>query len=134
MERRPHLVHLSGALELRRGSRQRRSTCKAAQPDRMHRAVLLEQHPAGLYLSKFAVGQEARGEGVAMDLWREVCRNHDALFWRSNVANPFNAWYDKQADGHHISGQWQIFWRGVSAEAISGIIEYCCSREEDFAK
>ena len=48
-------------------------------------AVLLEEHPAGLYLSKFAVGREARGEGVAMELWREVCRNHEALFWRSNV-------------------------------------------------
>ncbi len=96
-------------------------------------AVLLEQHPAGLYLSKFAVGQEARGEGVAMDLWREVCRNHEALFWRSNVANPFNSWYRNQADGYHVSGPWQIFWRGVPAEAISGIIEYCCDRAEDFA-
>lgn len=95
-------------------------------------AVLLEQHPSGLYLSKFAVGREARGEGVALDLWREVCRNHDALFWRSNIANPFNSWYHKQADGYHISGKWQVFWRGVSAEAISNIIEYCCEREEDF--
>ena len=96
-------------------------------------AVLLEEHPAGLYLSKFAVGQEARGEGVALELWREVCRNHDALFWRSNVSNPFNSWYDKQADGHHIEGKWQVFWRGVSAEAISDIIKYCHARAEDFA-
>ena len=97
-------------------------------------AVLLEQHAAGLYLSKFAVGREARGEGVAMDLWREVCGNHRALFWRSNVANPFNSWYHKQADGYHVCGKWQVFWRGVPAEAISGIIEYCSTREEDFEK
>jgi len=96
-------------------------------------AVLLEQQPDGLYLSKFAVGREARGEGVAMELWREVSRNHDALFWRSNVANPFNTWYHNQADGYHAIGKWQIFWRGVSANAISGIIEYCCSRDEDFS-
>lgn len=96
-------------------------------------AVLLEKHPAGLYLSKFAVGREARGEGLAMELWREVCNNHDALFWRSNVANPFNSWYHQQADGHHLSGKWQIFWRGVSTDAISGIIDYCCTRDEDFA-
>ncbi len=95
-------------------------------------AVLLEEHPAGVYLSKFAVGREARGEGVAMELWREVCGNHDALFWRSNVANPFNSWYDKQADGHHTSGKWQIFWRGVSDASISEIIGYCCTRSEDF--
>ncbi len=97
-------------------------------------AVLLEEHPAGHYLSKFAVGQEARGEGVAMELWREVCRKHDALFWRSNAANPFNSWYDKQADGHHCCGKWQIFWRGVPADSISEIIGYCCARDEDFLK
>lgn len=95
-------------------------------------AVLLEDHPAGSYLSKFAVGREARGEGVAMELWREVCRNHNALFWRSSVANPFNSWYRNQADGHHISGKWQIFWRGVSDASISEIIGYCCTRSEDF--
>lgn len=96
-------------------------------------AVLLEKHLAGLYLSKFAVGQEARGEGIAVDLWREVCANHGALFWRSNAANPFNSWYHNQADGHHAVGKWQIFWRGVSADAISDIIGFCCSRDEDFA-
>jgi len=95
-------------------------------------AVLLEEHPKGLYLSKFAVGQEARGEGVAVELWREVCRNHRALFWRSNVINPFNSWYHKQADGHHRSGKWQVFWRGISVDAISDIIEYACERPEDF--
>lgn len=95
-------------------------------------AVLLEEHTAGMYLSKFAVGREARGEGVAMELWREVCRHHNALFWRSNTANPFNSWYDKQADGHHVSGKWQIFWRGVPSASISEIISYCCRRNEDF--
>lgn len=95
-------------------------------------AVLLEKHPAGLYLSKFAVGREARGEGLALELWREVCENHPALFWRSNVSNPFNSWYHQQADGHHLAGKWQIFWRGVSTGTISDIIDYCCSRDEDF--
>lgn len=95
-------------------------------------AVLLEEHPAGLYLSKFAVGREARGEGVALELWREVCRNHGALFWRSNVSNPFNSWYHKQADGHHAAGKWQVFWRGVSADDISTIIGFCVDRSEDF--
>lgn len=96
-------------------------------------AVLLEQHPAGLYLSKFAVGREARGEGLALELWREVCQNHEALFWRSNVSNPFNSWYRNQADGYHVSGKWQIFWRGISINSISEIIAYCCARDEDFS-
>ncbi len=95
-------------------------------------AVLLEEHPAGLYLSKFAVGKEARGEGLALELWREVHQNHEALFWRSNEHNPFNSWYHKQSDGHHHADKWQIFWRGVSTAEISCIIEYCCARSEDF--
>ncbi len=95
-------------------------------------AVLLEEHPAGLYLSKFAVGREARGEGLALELWRAVCENHNAFFWRSSISNRFNSWYSKQADGYHISGKWQIFWRGVSIDAISGIIGFCCERTEDF--
>ena len=97
-------------------------------------AVLLERHEAGLYLSKFAVGKEARGEGLAMELWGEVCANHSSLFWRSNAANPFNSWYHQRADGHHRSGKWQIYWRGVSPSVISGIIDYCCTRDEDFEK
>jgi len=97
-------------------------------------ALLLEPHPAGRYLSKFAVGRQARGEGVAMELWREVCKVYDCFFWRSSISNPFNQWYDKQADGRHTAGKWQVFWRGVKTDDISDIIEYCCSRDEDFKK
>jgi hypothetical protein len=96
-------------------------------------SVLFEEHDDGLYLSKFAVGREARGEGLALELWRDVCKNHDSLFWRSNVSNRFNSWYSKQADGYHISGKWQTFWRGISAERISECIAFCCERGEDFS-
>ena len=95
-------------------------------------AVLLEEHAEGQYLSKFAVGREARGEGLALELWREVCRHHEALFWRSAASNRFNSWYHRQAEGHHATGKWQIFWRGVPGAAISGIVNYCTQREEDF--
>jgi acetylglutamate synthase len=96
-------------------------------------AVLLERHEAGLYLSKFAVGREARGEGLALELWQKVSESHASIFWRSNASNPFNSWYQQQADGQHRSGKWQIFWRGILIENISGVIEFCCIRDEDFA-
>lgn len=95
-------------------------------------AVLLEEHAEGHYLSKFAVGHEARGEGLALELWREVCRHHGSLFWRSAAGNRFNSWYHRQAEGHHVAGKWQVFWRGVPGAAISGIVKYCTTREEDF--
>ena len=95
-------------------------------------AVLLEDTPAGLYLSKFAVDRTARGEGLALELWREVCKNHPAFFWRSARTNSFNSWYQKQADGQFASEKWMIFWRGISAEHISPLIHYALHRPEDF--
>jgi len=95
-------------------------------------AVLLEDQPAGLYLSKFAVGPEARGEGLAQELWDEVCKNHPAFFWRSRKGNSVNQWYDRHADGRHIAGDWVIFWRGVKAEQLSDVIAFCHTRESDF--
>jgi hypothetical protein len=95
-------------------------------------AALLEQQPEGLYLSKFAVGPEARGEGLAQELWDEVCKNHSAFFWRSRKGNPVNQWYDRHADGRHTTGDWIVFWRGMDAAAIPGLIAFCVFRPADF--
>jgi hypothetical protein len=95
-------------------------------------AALLEKHPAGLYLSKFAVGPEARGEGLAQELWDEVCKNHSAFFWRSRKGNPVNQWYDRYADGRHTTGDWIVFWRGMDAASIPGVIAFCVFRPADF--
>ncbi|MCC7300958.1 MAG: hypothetical protein IT583_07750 [Verrucomicrobia bacterium] len=95
-------------------------------------AALLEEQPEGLYLSKFAVGPEARGEGLAQELWEEVCKNHAAFFWRSRKNNPINQWYDRHADGRHTAGDWIVFWRGMDAAAIPGLIAFCQARSADF--
>jgi hypothetical protein len=97
-------------------------------------AALLEQQPEGLYLSKFAVGSEARGEGLAQELWDEVCKNHPAFFWRSRKGNSINQWYDRQADGRHSTGDWVVFWRGIDAAAIPGLIAFCVFRPADFVQ
>ena len=95
-------------------------------------AALLEEHPEGLYLSKFAVGPEARGEGLAQDLWAEVCEKHSAFFWRSRIGNPVNQWYDRQADGYYTTDDWMVFWRGMSADALPDLIAFCEARAPDF--
>jgi ribosomal protein S18 acetylase RimI-like enzyme len=96
-------------------------------------AALLEPHADAMYLSKFAVDEAARGEGLAIELWRAVTRNHKALFWRSRVRNPINHWYEKQADGHHRTGEWRIFWRGVRPDDIPSLIAFALNQEEDFS-
>ncbi len=130
-------ARLTSLLETSFGKKLRNSACldnvTQAYLERNYRgAVLLEEHAEGYYLSKFAVGREARGEGLALELWREVCRHHGAFFWRSAASNRFNSWYYRQADGHHAIGKWQVFWRGVPGSAISDIVGYCTAREEDF--
>ena len=100
---------------------------------RYHGAALLEPHGEIMYLSKFAVQAEARGEGLAQELWRSIARQHKAIFWRSRSQNPVNHWYDKLADGYHREGEWNIFWRGVAPEQLPDIIAFALGQGEDFA-
>jgi NAT, N-acetyltransferase, of N-acetylglutamate synthase len=96
-------------------------------------AILIEETPQGAYLSKFAVDTQARGVGVAQELWERAVRRHPALYWRSRVSNSINRWYARLADGLQRVAPWMIFWRGVRPEQIPDIIAACRSRSEDFA-
>jgi len=96
-------------------------------------AALLERHPAGRYLSKFSVSAQARGEGLANELWEEIVKNPDPLFWRARPGNPINAWYERQATGWQDTPGWRIFWRGADWERIPDLIRYALARPDDFA-
>lgn len=88
---------------------------------------------AGLpYLSKFWVSNEARGEGIANDIWQEVTENIPEFFWRSKKLNPFNHWYMKVCDGMQVSGAWRVFWSGLSAPEIPSAILAASSAPVDF--
>ncbi|PHR60257.1 MAG: acetylglutamate kinase [Robiginitomaculum sp.] len=65
-----------------------------------------------LYLDKFAVLEEARGEGLGAAVWTRLLQEAPCLFWRSRVGNPINPFYFQEADGNCKIGQWQVFWRG----------------------
>lgn len=95
-------------------------------------AAILEPFGPLMYLSKFAVQAEARGDGLAQELWRAVTADHCAMFWRSSLRNPINQWYDRQADGCHRSGRWTIYWRGIAAAQIPDVIANALDRPEDF--
>ncbi len=97
-----------------------------------HGAALLERFAAGMYLSKFAVGKAARGEGLAQELWGEVTRDWPAMFWRARLANPVHQWYERHADGFHRQGLWRIYWRGIDPGRIPDVIATAQSRPDDF--
>ncbi len=107
----------------------------------IHSIVIDESYRAGafltkrselIYLSKFWVIKEARGEGLARDIWDVAIKKNPKLFWRSRMKNPFNDWYMKSCDGMQIAGDWRIFWRGLNPEEIQLAIESAINAPEDF--
>jgi len=88
---------------------------------------------AGLpYLSKFWVSKEARGEGIARDIWDAMIKDIPAFFWRSRMGNPFNDWYMRACDGMQISGDWRVFWKGLEAPEVPSAIIAAASALDDF--
>lgn len=95
-------------------------------------AALLADVEGMSYLSKFAVGTEARGLGIGRDLWSAVIKSHPRIFWRSDPDNFITNWYVKQCDGMHKTPRWSVFWKGVEPARITAAIDYVQGQGEDF--
>lgn len=66
------------------------------------------------YLDKFAVTNEAQGEGIGGSIWQRLRRENEKLFWRSRAQNPINGWYAQNADGLYKTDKWWVFWCGMT--------------------
>ena len=95
-------------------------------------AILTDISGSVPYLSKFWVKQEARGEGLARDVWDAMVSETPAFFWRSRRNNPFNDWYMQACDGMQVSSDWRVFWKGLSEAQIPGSIIAAAHKLEDF--
>lgn len=103
----------------------------------LHRAYVSENYRAAViltfengmpYLDKFAVLDEAQGEGLGRAVWQVMREETPALFWRSRRGNPVNGFYMSESDGSVRRGPWQVFWYGIDDFAtIAHCIEYCGS-------
>ena len=99
----------------------------------LHEAYVSESNRAGallskvddfIYLDKFAVLDDARGEGLGRTVWRRLANNNPVFFWRSKTANGFNAFYHDAAAGSVKKGPWTIFWIGESSfDQIARIVD-----------
>lgn len=102
-------------------------------------AALVEPDRPAPYLSKFAVGMEARGEGIGRDLWRRLVADHPRMFWRARPTNPITGWYIGKADGFHRArgpggrdNDWNVFWIGLAPADIPAAIARALDRRADF--
>jgi acetylglutamate kinase len=96
-------------------------------------AIFTEQD--GLtYLSKFWVGKQAQGEGLARDIWEEFTQNIPVFYWRSRFKNPFNDWYMKNCDGMQKKNDWRVFWNGIEPESVAKAVTTALQAPQDFTE
>ncbi len=107
-----------------------RTTLQRAYVSENYRAaVILTAEDAGTYLDKFAVLDDAQGEGLGRAVWQLMRDENPRLFWRSRRGNPVNAFYWSECDGSLKQPKWKVFWYGISDfDAIAQCIRHCEER------
>ncbi len=93
-------------------------------------AVILTDEAEGVYLDKFAVLDDAQGEGLGRAVWNVMLEETRQLFWRSRNGNPVNHFYYAESDGCYKLDHWKVFWFGASDfDRIRGFVEHCGRRK-----
>lgn len=95
-----------------------------------YRAAMILTQEAGLpYLDKFAVLDEAQGEGLGRAVWRVMREESPQLFWRSRHGNAVNPFYDAECDGFLKHPRWKAYWYGLGGfSEIERCVAHCASR------
>lgn len=96
-----------------------------------YRAAMILTMDEGLpYLDKFAVLDEAQGEGLGRAVWQVMREQHPQLFWRSRHGNPVNPFYYAESDGCFKQARWKVFWCGLDGfDTIERCVAHCATRK-----
>jgi bifunctional N-acetylglutamate synthase/kinase len=82
------------------------------------------------YLDKFAVLDDAQGEGLGRAVWQVMREENPRLFWRSRHGNPVNPFYYAESDGCIKQPRWKVFWYGIDDfGTISRCVAHCAQRQ-----
>jgi acetylglutamate kinase len=92
-------------------------------------AVILTSEEAGIYLDKFAVLDEAQGEGLGRAVWQVMRDANPTLYWRSRHGNPVNPFYYAESDGCIKQDKWKVYWYGPAGfDLIERYVRTCEAR------
>lgn len=94
-------------------------------------AIVLAQVDGIAYLDKFAVLDDAQGEGLGRAVWLAMRETHPRLFWRSRHGNPVNPFYYAESDGCLKQVDWKVFWYGLEGfDEIARCVAHCQERPQ----
>ncbi|SFS04266.1 N-acetylglutamate kinase [Dyella sp. OK004] len=95
-----------------------------------YRAAMILTKDEGLaYLDKFAVLDDAQGEGLGRAVWQVMREENPQLFWRSRHGNQVNIFYYAESDGCFKQERWKVFWYGLKDFAeIERCVAHCSTR------
>ncbi|WP_196778802.1 acetylglutamate kinase [Lysobacter silvisoli] len=91
--------------------------------------VLIEADDGRTYLDKFAVLDDAQGEGLGRAVWQVMREQNPSVFWRSRHGNPVNPFYYSESDGCLKQEKWKVFWYGMGGfDEIAACVDYAGRR------
>ena len=92
-------------------------------------AMILTTENGLAYLDKFAVLDDAQGEGLGRAVWLVMREQNPQLFWRSRPGNPVNPFYDAECDGSIKQPRWKVYWYGMDDfDTIARCVAHCATR------
>jgi bifunctional N-acetylglutamate synthase/kinase len=93
-------------------------------------AMILTNEDGLIYLDKFAVLDDAQGEGLGRAVWLVMREENPRLFWRSRHGNQINHFYYSESDGCYKQERWKVFWYGLDDfDTIARCVEHCAVRQ-----
>ncbi len=109
---------------------ERTHPCRLYVSENYRAAMILTREEGGLtYLDKFAVLDEAQGEGLGRAVWQVMRAENPRLFWRSRHGNAINPFYDAEADGSWKQARWKVYWYGIDEMAtVERCVDHCARR------
>jgi bifunctional N-acetylglutamate synthase/kinase len=93
-------------------------------------AMILTNEDGLIYLDKFAVLDDAQGEGLGRAVWLVMREENPRLFWRSRHGNQINHFYYAESDGCYKQERWKVFWYGLDGfDTIARCVAHCAVRQ-----
>jgi len=114
---------------------ERTQPCKVYLSENYRAALILTREEGFIYLDKFAVADDAQGEGLGRAAWQVMRAENPRLFWRSRHGNAINPFYYAESDGCFKEPRWKVFWYGLHDFVdIERCVAHCREREATLAE